>query len=67
MSRVEDALAAASETKALRIGKGLLKDVAELFLEQFPNQTAVIIADTTTYRIAGETVYKELQKANISH
>ncbi|RZJ17128.1 MAG: sn-glycerol-1-phosphate dehydrogenase, partial [Acinetobacter sp.] len=27
---------------------------------------AVIIADTTTYRIAGETVYKALQKANIS-
>ncbi|WP_316783474.1 sn-glycerol-1-phosphate dehydrogenase [Pedobacter frigiditerrae] len=65
MSKVEDALAAASETKALRIGKGLLKEVADLFLEQFPNQTAVIIADTTTYKIAGETVYKELQKAKI--
>ncbi|RZK52810.1 MAG: iron-containing alcohol dehydrogenase, partial [Pedobacter sp.] len=66
MSKVEDALAAASETKALRVGKALLKEVAELFLEQFPNQTAVIIADTTTYRIAGETVYKTLLKANIS-
>jgi glycerol-1-phosphate dehydrogenase [NAD(P)+] len=65
MSKVEDALAAASETKALRIGKGLLDEVAELFLEQFPDQTAVIIADATTYRIAGETVYNELQKANI--
>ncbi|WP_316765504.1 sn-glycerol-1-phosphate dehydrogenase [Pedobacter frigiditerrae] len=65
MSKVEDALAAASETKALKIGKGLLKEVADLFLEQFPNQTAVIIADTTTYKIAGETVYDGLQKAKI--
>jgi len=65
MSKVEDALAAASETKALRIGKGILNEVADLFSEQFPNQTAVIIADTTTYKIAGETVYNELQKVNI--
>ncbi|TCC91943.1 sn-glycerol-1-phosphate dehydrogenase [Pedobacter frigiditerrae] len=65
MSKVEDALAAASETKALRIGKGLLSQVADLFSEQFPNQTAVIIADTTTYKIAGDKVYDELQKANI--
>lgn len=65
MSKIKDALAAASETKALRIGPGLLAEVADLFTEQFPGQTAVIIADTITYKIAGETVADELNKAGI--
>ncbi len=65
MSKIEDALAAASETKALIIGKGLLNKVAGLFLEQFPNRTAVIIADVTTYQLAGETVHNELSSADI--
>jgi glycerol-1-phosphate dehydrogenase [NAD(P)+] len=65
MSNLNDALAAASETKALRIGWGILSQVAELFTEQFPNKKAVLIADTITYAIAGEKVYQLLEEANI--
>ncbi|MDQ7948007.1 MAG: sn-glycerol-1-phosphate dehydrogenase [Pedobacter sp.] len=65
MSKIEEALAAASETRALRIGPGLLAEVAELFTEQFPGQTAVVIADETTFKIAGETVAKNLADAGI--
>jgi glycerol-1-phosphate dehydrogenase [NAD(P)+] len=65
MSKIEDALAAASETRALRIGPGLLTEVADLFSEQFPGQTAVIIADTITYKIAGEKVQQYLVKSGI--
>lgn len=65
MSNLKDALAAASETKALRIGWGILNEVADLFNEQFPNQKAVIIADNTTYKVAGEKVYQLLNQENI--
>jgi glycerol-1-phosphate dehydrogenase [NAD(P)+] len=66
MSKIEDALAAASETRALRIGQGLLTEVAEMFSSQFPGQTAVIIADTITYKIAGEKVKQSLTTSGIA-
>ncbi len=65
MSRIEMALKAASETRALRIGRGILIQVPELFLEQFPGKKAVIVADGTTYRIAGKAVSEELKAAGI--
>jgi glycerol-1-phosphate dehydrogenase [NAD(P)+] len=65
MSRVEKALASAGETRALRIGNGILNQVPELFKEQFPGKKAVVIADQTTYRVAGQTVYEELKAAGI--
>ena len=65
MSKVEQALKAANETRALRIGKGILNEVAELFKEQFPERKAVVIADEITYRIAGKAVEEELRSAGI--
>lgn len=65
MSKIEKALQAASETNALRIGKGILKQVPELFKEQFPGKSAIIVADETTYRIAGRAVCEELKAAGI--
>lgn len=65
MSRIEMALKAANETRALRIGKGILIQVPELFKEQFPGRKAVIVADSITYRIAGKTVSEELKTAGI--
>lgn len=65
MSKLQDALAAASETKDLKIGPTLLKTVAELFKTQFPGKKAVIIADTITYKIAGETVFAAFEKAGV--
>lgn len=65
MSRVERALAAANETKALRIGKGFLRQVPELFKEQFPDKRAVVIADKITYQVAGERIYEGLKAAGV--
>lgn len=65
MSRVEDALRAASETRALKIGPGVLSEAATLFNEQFPGRRAVIVADPITYKIAGETVFNALNAAGI--
>lgn len=65
MSRVEDALKAANETCALRIGSGILNGVSAMFMEQFSGKKAVIVADETTWRIAGERVEEELKKAGV--
>lgn len=65
MSQVEKALKAASETKALRIGNGIISQVGELFKEQFPGREAVIIADTTTYEVAGKEVQQVLNDSGI--
>jgi glycerol-1-phosphate dehydrogenase [NAD(P)+] len=65
MSKIKDALAAASETKALRIGSGVLSEVADLFKQQFPGQIAVIVADTITFGIAGATIQQQLEDAGI--
>jgi glycerol-1-phosphate dehydrogenase [NAD(P)+] len=66
MLNINDALAAATETKALRIGWGILKEVADLFVEQFPGETAVVIADPTTYLVAGDFVYQTLEQAGVA-
>ena len=56
MNRVEKALAHATETKALRIGAGILPQSGDMFRELFPGKRAVIIADPTTLRVAGSDV-----------
>lgn len=65
MSGIEEALKAASDTRALRIGSGILGEVPGLFREQFPGQKAVVVADQTTYRVAGEQVHQALKAANL--
>ena len=65
MSKVEEALKSAKETKALWVGPGVLSRVAELFKEQFPGKKAVIIVDNNTYRVAGQYVEKVMSDAGI--
>ena len=47
MSKVEQALKAANETRALRIGSGILNEVAGLFKEQFAGRKAVVAVSYT--------------------
>ena len=65
MSKVDDALKGAKETKALRVGSGIISKVADLFKEQFPCKKAVIIADSNTYRVAGQFVEKFISESGI--
>ncbi len=66
MSKLSKILEAASETRALRIGQGIINEVPDLFKEQFPGRSAIIVADTTTYRVAGDEVFKLLKNAGIN-
>lgn len=63
--KVEDALKSASETKALVIGEGVLERVAELFIEQFPDKSAIVVSDQYTCNIAGRKVKEALDRNQI--
>ncbi|MDR2674631.1 MAG: sn-glycerol-1-phosphate dehydrogenase [Opitutaceae bacterium] len=52
--RVENALKAATDTKALLVAPGALREIAPLFRAQFgAGARAIIVADTNTHAIAG--------------
>lgn len=65
MSKIEQALKAADETRDLVLGPGAINDTARVFKEQFPEKQAVIIADDATYRIAGQKVEEILTNNGI--
>lgn len=64
-NRIDKALSKATETKFLLIEAGAINKVAEIFKIQFPDKKAIIIADPTTYAIAGEKITKDLEKENL--
>ena len=66
MFKVEKALTAARDTKALRIGSGELRNVAGLFAEQFPGKRAVVVADNNTFKVAGVYVVELLKAAGMA-
>lgn len=65
MLKVEQALKAAGETSALRIGSGVINEVATLFQESFPNKKAVVVADWMTFEVAGKQVFDSFRKAGV--
>lgn len=64
--RLAAALALARETKALRIEPGALRHSATLFTAQFPGRKAVVVADTTTFAVAGIAVQDSLATAGLA-
>lgn len=64
-SKVEVALKAADDTKALQIGHKNLNEVPVLFNELFPGSRAVIVADKNTYRVAGDAVRQYIDASGI--
>jgi glycerol-1-phosphate dehydrogenase [NAD(P)+] len=66
MSKVEQALKSARETRALQIGVNILNQFPRMFAEQFPGKKAIIVADTTTYEVAGKDVSEFLRNAGIT-
>lgn len=60
---VQRALAAATDTRLLRVQRGALGEAADLFERGFGNRPARIVADTTTFEIAGRAVHDQLRQA----
>lgn len=55
-TKIKSALEAASDTKDLVMGSQVLEKIPELFKKHFGTQKAVIVADETTYRLAGKRI-----------
>ena len=66
MNKVEKALQSACETKALLIDVHILNRLPAFFAEQFPRKKAVIVADTTTWNVAGKAASAYLRSAGIT-
>ena len=65
MNKIESALQRTTDTKDLVIGAGVLNQTPALFTKLFPGEKAVIVADTTTYEVAGQTVEHYLREAGV--
>jgi glycerol-1-phosphate dehydrogenase [NAD(P)+] len=61
-----EALASAAETKALCVGPGVVQQVTEIFRTYFPGQIALVVADETTFRLAGESIHQQLADAGLA-
>jgi len=65
MTKIDIALQSANETRALEIGMNILNLVPVIFNEQFGEKKAIVVADTTTFKIAGMAVSDLLQQSKI--
>src|SRR5919107_1688484 len=60
---IEAALQGATDTRKVSIGVGALASVAGVFLEGFGDSPAVVVADGTTFEVAGGEVQRRLRGA----
>ena len=63
---LDEALGSARETRALRVGRDVIRATGRVFAEHFPGHRAVIVADVTTHAIAGRAVADALASAGIT-
>src|SRR3954454_13034965 len=59
---LQAALAATRDTKCLRVGPGVHRETAEVFVGLYGSSPAIIIADDHTFQAAGRDVYDSLQR-----
>ena len=65
-STVERALAGATQTRRLEIGRGALGRVGPIVAERFPGQPAVVVSDEAAFAAAGEDVATSLAAAGVA-
>lgn len=64
-TRIPSALASATDTRAIEIGRGILDKTGAVFKEQTGARLGIVVADETTYGIAGKQVEQALRTAGI--
>jgi glycerol-1-phosphate dehydrogenase [NAD(P)+] len=62
---VDRALTAATDTRLLVLEPGALSSVAATFCRLFGGRPAVVVADPTTWSVAGQRVERELRRAGL--
>ena len=63
--RIEKALKFCDDTKAVVIGESTLTRAGEFFKKLFSNARAIVVADATTYRIAGRQANEALRASGV--
>lgn len=66
MNKIETILANASDTKKLLIGRGVIDRTPEMFAILFPGKRPIIVADPTTWRVAGEKLQALFMQARLT-
>ena len=64
--RIRAALAEATDTADVVLGQGALGSVAEVVGRTFGGRRVVVVADATTWRVAGEQVQRRLEAAGLA-
>ena len=64
--KIAQVLKSASETRVLQIDVNILNRLPIMFAEQFPGKKAIIVADVTTYEVAGRAASEFLRNAGIA-
>ena len=67
MNKIERALQRTTDTRDLVIGPGVVARTASMFQKLFPGKSAIIIADTNTWEVAGKAVLQSLESACVPH
>lgn len=62
---INNALPSATDTKAVVFKPGAIRDVADVFKEQFPGKTAIVVGDDRTMEVAGNGVQRLLVEAGV--
>jgi glycerol-1-phosphate dehydrogenase [NAD(P)+] len=60
---VRRALEATQETRSLEVGEGVLGKTAEVFARHFGDKPALVVADATTFAVAGRAVVESFRAA----
>lgn len=60
-----EALRSARETRRMEQGRGAISLVPDVFRDQFPGKTAVVVADPASFAAGGKAVQKMLEDAGV--
>ena len=66
MTAIDDALATATDTKAVLVSRDALSETGRLFVEVFGPATALVVADENTWSVAGQAVVDALAAAGVT-
>lgn len=66
MNLIEEALKYTTDTKDCIVSVGALAKTPDMFKKLFPGEKAIVVADTNTWRVAGEAVQKALEAAGVA-
>ncbi len=63
-SRIQHAVQAATDTRSVTIGSGVIAAVADVYRRVFFTRSAILIVDDDTFAVAGDDVQRRFKKVS---